>query len=59
MRIIAVLMALGLVSACGADGPPIRPAMTTTIGIGNNGVHGHTHASATRGNVTVGVGVGL
>ncbi len=56
MRMIAVLIALGVLSACGADGPPIRPAVTTTVGVGSSGTHAHTHVSATRGKWTVGVG---
>ena len=59
MRMIAVLIALSVVSACGADGPPIRPAVTTTVGVGSSGTHALTHVTASRGKWSVGVGVGL
>ncbi len=59
MRILTILMALCGLSACGADGEPIRPSMTTTVGVGSSGTHVSTHASASRGNWTLGVGLGL
>ena len=59
MRILTFLLAFGTLASCGADGEPIRPSMTTTVGVGSSGTHVSTRASASRGNWTVGVGLGL
>lgn len=58
MRYMIVLAALSL-AACGVDGAPVRPSMTTTVGVGDSGVHTATRVSATKGNMTVGLGLGL
>lgn len=59
MKIVAFLLTLSMVAACGADGPPVRPSVSTTVGVGSSGTHVSTQASATRGKWTVGVGLGL
>jgi len=40
--------------ACGADGPPIRPSVSTTVTIGSDGMETSTGVILNRGNVTVG-----
>ncbi|WP_299848263.1 hypothetical protein [uncultured Roseovarius sp.] len=59
MRVVVFLMTFGALTACGADGEPIRPSLSTTVGVGSSGTHVRTHASAGRGNWNVGVGLGL
>lgn len=59
MRVLAILLSLGVLAGCGADGEPIRPSVTTTVGVGTNGTHASTHVSASRGKWTLGVGLGL
>ena len=57
MKYLMTLPLLLALAACGADGDPIRPSMSTTIGIGDSGIHGSTSVSATKGNVSVTVGL--
>ncbi len=57
MKYLTALPLLFLLAACGADGDPIRPSMNTTIGVGESGVHASTSVSASKGNVSVTVGL--
>ena len=57
MKYLMTLPLLLALAACGADGDPIRPSMSTTIGIGDSGIHGSTSVSASKGNVSVTVGL--
>ncbi|SPF79806.1 hypothetical protein [Pseudoprimorskyibacter insulae] len=50
---IAALAALALVAACGADGPPLKPSLNTSISVGTGGVTTSTTASVRKGPVTV------
>ena len=66
MRFLGLIGAVSLLAACGADGDPVPPSdepvttsVHTTIGVGDSGVNTGTRVSATKGNWTVGVGVGL
>ncbi len=59
MRMVTILLALCALAGCGADGEPIRPSLTTNVGIGDSGAKVHTQASASRGRWTMGVGLGL
>ena len=54
-----VLLSVTLLAGCGVDGEPIRPSMTTSIGVGSGGVSAGTTMSATSGNTSISVGVGL
>ncbi|MCB1334712.1 MAG: hypothetical protein KDK26_13960 [Roseivivax sp.] len=44
-----------LLAACGADGPPLRPEVETTITLGKGGISTQTGVSVQSGPVTVGV----
>ena len=55
MRQLALLSMLAL-AACGADGDPIRPEVTQTIGISNDGIGTQTGVTLRRGPVAIGVG---
>ena len=57
MRLLAILPAMALLAACGADGEPVRPTLNTTVGIGENGLHTHTSLGARKGNLSVQVGL--
>lgn len=60
MKQMSGLILVGLLAACGVDGEPVQPTMSTTIGVGSHGTHASTHVGATVGNnVHVGIGVGL
>jgi len=59
MRLIGALTCLAFLAACGVDGEPVRPALNTTVGVNSSGAYTNTKVTATRGNVTLGVGLGL
>ena len=54
MRNLALILALGAVTACGADGPPVKPSINTTVSVGSDGVRSSTGVSVTTGPVTIG-----
>lgn len=58
MRMLAALMALTTLVACGADGEPTQPTMNSTITLSNHGLGGQTNLAVRRGPVTIGLGVG-
>jgi hypothetical protein len=58
-RICAAVLGLALLTACGVDGPPVRPTLGGTISAGSGGVHTSVRTGARVGNVDIGVGVGL
>ena len=51
--------AFGLLAACGVDGEPVQPSVTTNIGVGSNGVSGGIGTTIIRGNMSVHVGTTL
>lgn len=53
-RVMALTIVL--LAGCGADGEPIRPQVSTTVGVGSGGVTSSTSVTVERGPVTVGVG---
>ena len=53
------LAAFGLLAACGVDGEPIQPSMTTNVGVGKKGVSGSIGTSIVSGNMSVHVGTAL
>ena len=59
MRNLGYLIVVVALSGCGVDGEPVRPAMNTTVSAGTHGVHVGTGVSATKGNVSLGLGLGL
>lgn len=56
-RIILCLPFLAL-AACGVDGEPIRPQVSTNVYVSDDGVRLGTDLSASRGPVKVTVGLG-
>ena len=57
LGILPIVALLALLAACGADGDPVRPSISTTVGVGSSGVHTSTSVSASKGNVSVAVGL--
>jgi len=57
MKIVAVLMSLAVLSACGADGAPIRPTGNAGVSIGPGGVNPSVGLGATNGTISVGLGL--
>lgn len=55
MKRIALMIALGALTACGADGDPLQPNANLGLSIGPNGVSPNASVGATTGNVTVGL----
>jgi len=55
MKQIAAALILTLLAGCGADGPPIRPSVNTSVRVTPNGVSTSTGVSVQSGPVTVGV----
>ncbi|WP_439122036.1 hypothetical protein [Marivita sp.] len=54
MKTITLLAGLVVLTACGADGPPITPSVNTTVSVGSEGVRTSTGVSERTGPVTVG-----
>jgi hypothetical protein len=57
MKRIALILIIGTLAACGADGAPFAPNASIGVGVGSNGVT--TGASVGASNGTVSVGIGL
>lgn len=55
MKKIALIIALGALAACGADGGPMRPNANVGLSIGPNGVNPNASLGASNGNVSVGL----
>ena len=58
IRIRLGAMALALLTACGVEGPPVRPTLDSTISMGSGGVYGHVGTRVSLGGINIGVGVG-
>ncbi len=54
MKAVMLIAGLAVLSACGADGPPITPSVNTTVSVGTEGVRTSTGVSVRSGPVTVG-----
>ena len=52
----ALIVSLFAVAACGADGEPVRPSVSTTVSVGTDGIKTSTGVTVRKGPVTVGVG---
>ncbi len=52
----SLVVSLFALVACGADGPPIRPSVNTTVSVGSDGISTSTGVTVKSGPVTVGVG---
>ena len=60
MKILRVILIGAALAGCGADGEPIRPAMSTTLTASSNGVGVGTKAGVNiGGGVSIGVGLGI
>ncbi|MCL3881658.1 hypothetical protein [Marivita sp. GX14005] len=53
----ALIAALFALAGCGADGPPLRPSMATTVTIGSDGIRTSTGVIVNKGPVSVGASV--
>ena len=54
MKTLVLIAGLALLSACGADGPPITPSINTTVAVGSEGVRTSTGVTVRTGPMTVG-----
>lgn len=52
------LILAGALAACGADGEPWTPTMSTTIGMGSGGVYTSGNVGVHKGPVSINVGRG-
>jgi len=59
MRWILTTLALAALAGCGADGPPVRPSLSTTVSAGTHGVSGGVRTGLRIGGVDIDVGAGL
>lgn len=52
----AAILLVGCIAfaGCGADGPPIKPSVNTTVSVGSEGVRASTGVTVQSGPVTVG-----
>ena len=55
MKKIVLIMALGFLAACGADGAPMQPSAFLGLSFGSDGVSPRAGIGASNGNVGVGV----
>ena len=55
MKHMIAVVALVVVSACGADDPPFRPTANVGVNVGTGGVSTSTSLGATNGTFSVGV----
>jgi len=53
---LTLIVSLFALVACGADGPPIRPSISTTVSAGSGGIDTSTGVTVQSGPVSVGVG---
>ncbi|WP_439156073.1 hypothetical protein [Yoonia sp.] len=56
MRRLAMIMVVGALSGCGADGAPMRPSANVGLSVGSGGVSPSASVGATNGSVTFGMG---
>ncbi|MBE0414439.1 hypothetical protein [Yoonia sp.] len=56
MRRLALIIVVGALAGCGADGPPWRPSANVGLSLGSGGVSPSASLGASNGPVTVGVG---
>jgi len=59
MKRLMVLLSAGMLAACGVDGEPIQPSVTTNVGVGSNGVSAGVGTTIVRGKMSVHVGTSL
>ncbi len=59
MKRLFAVISLAALTACGADGEPIKPSMSTNVGVGTNGVSASTGVRVGKGPFSVGWGLGL
>ena len=48
-RIVAALMVIGTLAACGADGEPIQPTANVNVGVGTSGAHASANVGVQKG----------
>lgn len=59
MKPLTLLIALLALTACGADGEPVRPTAQSQITLSSSGSYVQTSLGVTRGPVSVSLGLGL
>ena len=59
MRLVIAIATLFGLAACGVDGPPVRPSVTSTVGTSANGNSASVTNDWISGNVSVHVGGSL
>ena len=50
----ALIITVFALTACGADGPPLKPSVSTTVSVGSEGVRTSTGVTVSAGKVTAG-----
>ncbi len=55
MKKMALIVALGALAGCGADGDPLQPSANLGLSFGPNGVSPNASVGASNGNVSVGL----
>ena len=51
-----LIFSLFALAGCGADGPPIRPTIDSTVSVGSGGIDTSTGVTVQSGPVTAGAG---
>ena len=57
MRLLMVLGAVAALAACGADGEPIQPTASATVGVGTNGTYAGARVGVRQGPFTISYGL--
>ncbi|MFP7569408.1 hypothetical protein [Marivita sp. S2033] len=55
MKVGLLSLSVLVLTACGADDPPIRPSVNTTVSVGSDGMRTSTGVVLRRGPVSAGV----
>ncbi|MDX8350058.1 hypothetical protein SLH49_18870 [Cognatiyoonia sp. IB215446] len=55
MKMIALILGLAALAACGANGPPLEPNANVGLSVGSNGVNTTAGIGASNGTLSVGL----
>ncbi len=57
LRVMFLISAGAVLAGCGADGEPIQPTMSASVGVGSSGTYGGVGVGVRRGGLGVYLGL--
>ncbi len=57
LRVVLLISAAVALAGCGADGEPIQPTMSASVGVGSSGTYGGVGLGLSRGGLGVYLGL--